>query len=254
MAKTELTVPPKDEFLEARPAHATGTHRGVEEQSASDIIFPRIVLCQSGTPQGKRSNPQYIDGLLEGQMFNSLTNTIYGERIAIVPIYFFKMRMMFKPIDEGGGVLCFSRNANECNLEEGRPCTHDKWGPDGQKPECMEISNWFCYMPATREQIVWSCKASGLKAARQLNSLTRLSNSDSWARGYEVKAQGARGPGGQDYFTFAVKPLGWVSEDTFKICEELYKGIVPALKAGAAAMDTTGLDREGDTSFNTDEM
>lgn len=248
-------------LLQERPDFLErGTRRGIEEQSSKDIIFPRLSLCQSMTPQRKKSDPNYIEGLEEGMLFNSLLGNIYGTEAVIVPIFFWKSRIMFRPMESGGGVLCMAPDGQHCQLNNGGPCEHDKWGPAGEKPECSELYNYLCYLPATGEQIMWSCKSTAIKAAKQLGSLIRLRNADAFAGAYRLRTVPAKNNTGQEFFTLLVKPAGWVTKEMYDKCREMYEGIKPAVQEGRVAMDTTGMEHEGpdtdnaDPSFNTSEM
>src|SRR6266567_576475 len=89
-APQQATVVP--EYLVLPP----GSERpGFEEMEQSDIIMPRLALCQSGTPQRKKSEEKYIEGLDEAMYFNTITRKIYGEKIIVVPLMFFTSRILF---------------------------------------------------------------------------------------------------------------------------------------------------------------
>src|SRR5258708_4518812 len=73
---------------------------GFEEFEQGDVKLPRLGLCQALTPQRSEGDPQYIEGLSEGDIFNNLTQINYGRSAKIVPLLYFKMRFLFKAMDD----------------------------------------------------------------------------------------------------------------------------------------------------------
>ena len=51
---------------------------GMENIKSEDLVIPRIKLCQSGSPQIKKSHELYIPGLEVGDVFNSLTGQVWS--------------------------------------------------------------------------------------------------------------------------------------------------------------------------------
>src|SRR5438132_1612945 len=85
-----------------------GPPLGLENLERNDMTLPRLGLCQSLTPQRIKSDPKYIAGLEEGEFFNTITREVYGNRVRLVPLLFYKTRILFGPKDEGGGLRCQS--------------------------------------------------------------------------------------------------------------------------------------------------
>lgn len=77
---TEALVKSGGNFLANRPSFIKEGTEGHEGIANSDIKPPSLKLAQSTSPETKRSKPErFIDGLREGEFFNSLTKEIYGE-------------------------------------------------------------------------------------------------------------------------------------------------------------------------------
>jgi hypothetical protein len=251
--RTELATTEVAGALE-KPSYIGNTRRGTELQETSDLIMPRLALCQSMTPQRKKSDPAYLEGLEEGALFNSLTGVIYGQQVRIVPLFFYKSRIMFKPMDEGGGVLCQAPDGKSCQLNNGGPCLHDSWGPNGEKPQCTELFNFPSLLYPSRELIVLSFKATAIKAGKQLNSLIRFRNADAFAGVYAISTAPDKNAAGQEYYTYVVKNAGWVDEEFFKFAEQMYEALAPKVSTGALGVDVATLGPDDDVSFNTNEM
>jgi hypothetical protein len=218
--------------------------RGTELIEGSDMTMPRLAICQSTNPQRKKTNAKYIEGLEEGDIFNSLTGNIYEKPVHIIPLFFYKSRILFKDIDEGGGVLCMSNDAIHCPLNHGGICLHNQWGQDGTPPECTELYNFAVIVKETRELAVLSLKSTGIKAAKDLNSMIRMRKRDAFAGVYAINTVADK-KHNQDFFAVTATNAGWNSDpELFKFCEEAYEALAPKVKAGEIGMDVEGAESE----------
>lgn len=235
----------KPEFLQKAEGQVP---RGMDEMESKDWVLPRLSLCQSTSPQKNKNDHRYIPRLTEGNLFNSLTKQIYGEKVTVTPLFFFKTRWMFRDFDEGGGILCQAPDGKSCQLNHGGPCLHSNWGPSGEPPECNEFYNYPCLLHPSRDIVVVSLKSSGLKAAKAWNSLMRLRRADTFAGIYDIEVKQVTGKQQNAYFTYEVQnsPVndGWVDNDTFKFAEEMYQSIFEGIKSGRAVVDIKDIAAE----------
>jgi hypothetical protein len=201
--------------------------KGLEQIERADLVLPRLSICQSMSPQRKKSDPLFIKDLEEGQFFNTVTDQIYGSgALRVIPLLFGKSRLYFKPFDEGGGLLCQSMNGKTggslCPTCEA--CPKQSWGEDGEKPACTLLYNYPSVLLPSFELIVVSMKVTSLKAARQWNTLMRFRNADAFAGVYELRAIEAKNTLGT-YFVFNVKPSRWANETEYKQATAIYESI-----------------------------
>jgi len=118
----------------------SGDTRGTENIDSKDIRPPALRLAQSGTPQTKRQEASFIDGLREGEFFNSLTNERYGEG----PLYFVIVNQLgdryveFRPMAEGGGVI-------DPNVPENDKCTQFTTSGTSRLPQSSTTSSSCCF-------------------------------------------------------------------------------------------------------------
>ena len=54
--------------------------KGLEEVGRDDMILPRLAIAQSGSPAFKKASRDRIEGLEEGDLYNTLTRVIYGDK------------------------------------------------------------------------------------------------------------------------------------------------------------------------------
>jgi hypothetical protein len=76
------------------------------EMSADDLRLPRLSIAQGLSPELTPGNPQYNPDLKMFQLFNNLTQEIYGMGpLIFVPVRHDVRWIEFKPRSEGGGVV-----------------------------------------------------------------------------------------------------------------------------------------------------
>jgi hypothetical protein len=212
--------------------------------------MPRIALAQGLSPQIKRGDAKYIEGLQLGDMFDDLTGTNFG----VGPLDFTVVRadkprfVEFYPRSEGGGI-------KDLNVPAGDPRT--EFGPNGEPPAATKFYDFVVMLLPTRELIALSFKSSGLKIARQLNALMKLRGAASFAGRYTLTSVEEKNSKGE-FYNFRVKnssvvdeaasKKGWVSKEVYEEAAAIYE----AIKDRALVIDREpGSD---DTSFNTEEM
>lgn len=237
------------EFLRAD----LGKNTGMEKVEQGDILLPRLSVCQALSPQKRKSHTAYIEGLQEGQLFNTVTQQIYGEEVEVIPLFFFKNRIKFNPMDEGGGIDCQSQNG----IDGGRlchncaACQFSIWGngvspnaPEANDPpKCTMYHNFMSFVPADMTPLAITYKATGLKLSKQLLAQQRLSRLPMYARVYRVVVVVSKS-GDNEWYEKKIIPIRYVDKDMYAEMERNFQ----ALKEMEIHVDTTG--ESEDTSFS----
>lgn len=259
--KKDLVVPDKNtglkvaeevpDFLRTEIGHQAG----MEAVDQSDLLLPRLGLCQSLSPQRRKSDAAFIEGLNEGQLFNTVTKEIYGESLEIIALFFFKNRIKYFPIKEGGGIDCLSPNG----IDGGRispvgcsSCQFSIWGNGSQDDEhgndaplCTMYHNFMAWIPEGSTPIAISYKSTGLRVSKQILAGIRLTQLPMYAKKYKVTVVEMK-DGSNTWFEKKITPQGYVDKDTFAEMEKMFA----ALREMSFKVDTTG-EEGGDTSFDT---
>lgn len=203
---------------EALPVYIKkGDRRGTEHIRKDDLQMPRLTLAQGLSPQMQKGNPRFISGLEVGNMFNNLTEEIYGDG----PLEFTIVRadpprgIEFYPLDEGGGIKDFNVPVDDPRMQ---------FGPQGEKPTATKFYDFVVVMFPTMEVIALSLKGTSLKTARELNALMKLRNVPSFGGKYTLKSAMQTNKSGT-FAVFSVKQAGFVNEEQYKFCEDLYEAI-----------------------------
>lgn len=218
---------------------------GLENLESRDMLIPRLSLCQSGSPQRKTKDVKWIEGLQEQDWFNSVTQEVYGRKVKVVPLMFFKTRVLFKDFDQGGGLLCISQDNKNGVGEPGGDCaTCPKSQFQGsESPECSQNYSYAVLVVPSKGPITPSClavlsfKSTGLKVAREWNAKMRLRGTDSFAGVYEIHSAEESNKIGQ-WFTPVVQDAGWVTEQQYAIAQECYAGVRELQSQGKLKVDT----------------
>jgi len=162
--------------------------KGTELIGANDVKPPRLLLCQSGSPQRKPDNLKQIKGLEELDLFNALSNQIYGRSLRFVVIA--SLGSHWIEFDEELKVV-------ELNVPEGDPRTLWRTKEDGSrlKPIAVHFYDYLLWLPDHMEVVVFSFKSTQISNAFKLNGMLRLpikigdkiiANPPSWARVFKL--------------------------------------------------------------------
>jgi hypothetical protein len=225
---------------------------GLEEMDRGDIVLPRLAIAQTLSPALKKSGPRYIPGLEEGMLYNTVTREIYGTNVKVVPIIFTKMRIYFKDIKDGGGIICQSLNG----IDGGHlcpagcaGCEHSQW-INNEAPDCNDFKNYACVLPEYENSIVVvSMKSTAIGVAKQWNAMMRMLRKPAFAKTYEIKTV-EETKGNNTYQQWHVTQLNYVSQELYDAATGFYE----QLKAHGVKVSLDDEDELQDDSFNTNTM
>lgn len=227
--KDKLVKQPGGALMVDRPSYIPAGSSGLEEADNQDFTIPRLSICQSNSPQRKKTNSKYIEGLLEGQLFNTLTGEIYDEELDVVPLYMIKQRIKFHPMEEGGGIECQSFNS----IDGGKlcatcaACPHSQFSED-EAPSCYLIYSYPSLIvrngQLTSDLIALSFKSASTKVARNFNTTVRMRNAPMYAAMVRVSPIPDTGAG-QEFFNYKLESRGWLDDQMFKAVSSFYESM-----------------------------
>jgi hypothetical protein len=246
MGSTKQELATRQSAALARPSFIKeGDTRGTENIGSNDIKPPALRIAQAMSPETKRSEGAvYIDGLVEGLMFNSATREIFGEGpIGLVILNQLGHRHIeFAPKNEGGGVVDF-------NVPDGDPRTQFTLSGDGKtrlKPIATKFYDYLVWaIPEDGRQILMtlSLKSTQLKKAVQLNTILAGAKLPSFAHLFSVSAVPEK-RGGNSFYGWRFDPVGYVSEAQYTEAGTLYD----KMKGVNITIADEGVADEGDDS------
>lgn len=207
-----------------RPSYLDPESRqGSEDVGIDDIALPRIEVLQALSPQIKRTDPKYIPGAEQGMIFNTISGELYGNEIVFVPIIFRKEWIVWQTRDAGGGFV--GTFPSEEEAEAAREALDN---PDDHETNLHAVNFVFIIRDGgALEEAVFSWSRSKLKVSRKLNAMVQMGAGDRFSRAYRCRAIEEKGKKGE-YFSYDIKPLGYVTEAVYRKAQELFN----AIKAG----------------------
>lgn len=222
-----LDAPPIDQALATIPEDLVRDRgKGKELVDPNDVRPALLRLCQAKTPQGQVDDLKQIQGLKELDLFNDLSEHIYGRgplQIVVIRSLGFR-HMELAPFEEGGGVIDF-------NVPPDDPRTKFRVNPEGGKslkPIATKFMDYLVWLPETDELVAWSLKSTQLKVGIKLNGwmdlplrLTPggpiLTDPPSWARMFTIKTFMEKNKA-LAWGNYQLKMIGTTPVDTRELC------------------------------------
>lgn len=209
----------------ARPEYIKESTAGHENIRSKDIKPPALKIAQSSSPETKRSEKdKYVEGLVEGMFFNSLTKEIYGEDpinvVVILPI-----GVRYTEFDKDGKVVTF-------NVAEEDPKT--SWTDvvvDGQtvrtKPKATKFWDFLvlALLPGDRRQLMtMSLKSTQLKKADFIVNIIGQSKLPSYAFQFTAAPVPENG-NGKSWYGWRFTQT-WPTEEVYLEAEAFYQQVM----------------------------
>lgn len=217
---------------------------GLEDMKQEDRATPFIGIVQSMSPQRDRNHQKFIDGAVEGDAYNTVTNELFkfNTGVRVVPVYFTKVWNQWVPRDIGGGFL-----GSYADAELSKPIFVPARGAEYQGPtQTVETANHFVLVESadgTWAPALISMTSTKLAASRKWNTLMTGNaakyKAPIYARIYVLKTVQQKNDKGT-FYNWKVEDVGFVTPELFQLASE-FRTI---LKAGLVTVDYTKSDKE----------
>ena len=254
----ETASEPKQELVDRKPAGAVtvsdvpdyirqGGGRGNEQVDMSDMVIPRIEVCQALSKCLKESDPQFIEGIKQGDLYNTVTRENYGQHLKVVPVLFKKEWLAWRDQDLGGGFAGAYGTIEECQDRINKEEKPEEW----EATETAQQLVLLIKTDGTTEEAVVSMNKTKLKVSKQWNSLIRLNGNDRFSRVYILHSVDETNSANKDYKNYGVFNAGFPEADVYKRAEALYD----AVRSGTRKMniDRSDLDDSSEENPQTGE-
>jgi len=196
-------------FMKDRQVSTTGL-----EDASNDKTTPRIQLAQAMSPQVKKKNADYIEGLEEGMFFNALTGEIYGESFTGNILKAYQSRALFT---DDNTVDCYSQD----NVHGSKhsplcaDCPLSQW-KDGTPPACSSFDTFIILPTGAEAPAVMGIKKSNKFAvteARNLNTHLALhAHMGAYAADYTFTSKVVSN-GKNEWYVITGHPTGYVQDE-----------------------------------------
>lgn len=244
---TALTTPQQmamavPDFIKA------GDRRGTENITSADIRPPALRIAQAMSPEVKRSEAAYIEGLVEGTFFDSVTKEIYGEG----PLGFVVVNQLghrnveFEP-GNTGVVLDFAVADDDPRAQF---TTETRDGKTVRvKPRATKFYDYLVlvvFEDGRRKLMTVSFKSTQLKKAVTLNTILKGSKLPSFAHLFNVSPVPEK-RGNNSFYGWKIDMAGYVSEEIYNEASDTFesmrgKNVVVATEGEAGEDEGEGED------------
>lgn len=207
--------------------------RGTENIGKDDIKFPALKLAQDMSPEVKRHEAAFIEGLRAGELWNSITRDNYGEDpIGIVVVNFLGHRNVeFDPNDRNV-VLDGAVPDNDWRCQFGGRDGTERDPKNPLKLKKPVATKFYDYLIlaiiGSNEPTVmtWSLKSTQLKKATVLNSVMKpgvgsTAKVPSFSRLFKATPVPEKG-GNNSWYGWRVDLAGWVAPEVYAAASKLY--------------------------------
>jgi len=146
---------------------------GQENTQADDFAIPFINIAQALSPQLKRSDAAYIEGLQTNQLFNSVTGEIFEDGVTVIPVKYERKYLEFNLRENGGGLVAIHDDYDPEILKR-RDDKNRSITDDGT--QIVETRSFYCLAQGGNGDwypAMISMKSTGLKKAKQWMSMAQ---------------------------------------------------------------------------------
>jgi len=166
---------------------STMSGSGFENVTSSEVAIPFLKIASSQSPEMKKANSKFVDGLEEGFIFNSVTREFW-ENIKVVPCFFRVRGVEWEPLGTGTGAPI------NIYKPENIPTLHR--GTDGEDHYMVNGQPSQTYIVRTAEYFVLRLNADGsFEPAQIIMQKTQYKKSKYWNT--TMLSQKLKSPDGQ---------------------------------------------------------
>ena len=229
MAKSNGKLP-----AELTAAFEADSGMGLEDVSTTDMQIPFLRIIQALSPQLKKSDPAFIEGASQGDIFNTVTNKVWGadEGVSVLPVHFIQKMLEFVPRSAGGGFVGeLSADSNEVRQAVRDQDTGMEVLPNGN--ELVRTAQHYIkivHEDGSLESAILDMKKTQLKVSRKWNTLIAMQKHNgptlpSFAKTYTLKSiEDGNDKGSWYSWSIGVGDMG-KSIAAYNDCKELHSSI-----------------------------
>lgn len=207
---------------------------GLEDVSTTDMQIPFLRIIQALSPQLKKSDPAFIEGASQGDIFNTVTNKVWSadEGVSVLPVHFIQKMLEFVPRSAGGGFVGeLSSDSNDVRQAVRDQDNGMEVLPNGN--ELVRTAQHYVkivHEDGSLESAILDMKKTQLKVSRKWNTLIAMQKHNgttlpSFAKTYTLKSiEDGNDKGSWYSWSIGVGEM-IKSLDIYNDCKELHSSI-----------------------------
>ncbi|WP_293319140.1 hypothetical protein [Phenylobacterium sp.] len=226
--------------------------KGLENITNDDITIPRLAIIQSGSPQRKKKDEKYIEGAEEGNIFNTVTNELYGHGIVVIPCGYRKSYVEWVPREKGGGLVA----VHDIKPEGSKTDSSTRKTFLGEN-QIVDTAEHFVLVKKDKsyEPAVLTMTSSNLSVSRKWNTLLKMKRINVKGQTVEtpsfmyefrlstVEAENDLG----NWHKYKIEEIGQIeSKDVFKQGQGLAESVTTGKVKASEPLDTDASEEQDD--------
>ena len=236
--------------------------------AADEMIIPFIRLAQAMSPELKKKEAKYIDGLDEGDIFNNLTNEVYPGDVGINVIPCYVVTKYTEWLPERGGFVQ-ELDPSDPVIQQRRREGNTEILPNGNHVIIADC--YFCLLVTEDEDympVVIDMKVSQMKVSKRWKSMIAMNKAKNPKTGqmqvlslfstmWKVVSVGDSSKAGQPYANYAVSKVGPVANPVLRNEAKKFRLSVETGQSKAMTEDTVTEEtasKEDDADATEDEI
>lgn len=203
---------------------STSTPLGFEDDSADDLVIPRIKIMQALSPEVMDQKASI------GDIVNSLTlDKLNGK--TFIPVCKFNNNIYWRDRADGGGIICRATDGKRGINEDGsvhfctqcRKCEFDntKQGREAI-PVCTKYINFLGFFAGEYMPIILSFSKTNMTEGKKMYSMAKVTRQNIWNFGYTLNAKEKTKSNNKWYIIDPIS-AGATSDEDRQIGMELYQ-------------------------------
>lgn len=196
---------------------------GFEDDTADDLIIPRIKIMQALSPEVQDSKVQI------GDIINSLTLERLNDKV-FIPVCKFNNNVWWRDRADGGGIICRAADGKMGIREDGtthacstcRKCEFDntKQGREAI-PVCTKYINFLGFFEDDMMPIILSFSKTNMAEGKKMYSMAKVARQNIWNFGYTLTSK-EKAKNANKWYIIDPVAAGATSDEVRALGMELY--------------------------------
>ncbi len=240
-----------DELAANLPAHIAQDDAdemaGLENMEGRDLIIPRLVIMQSGSPAVKDRD----DDAQEGEIYDSVSKELIlgvDEQTHFVPCFMYKEFIAWN--DRGSKEMWAGRSLDP-RSELALTAQRGDKRQDDRGNEVNVVTEHINFIVLISEfgldkPFTISCAKSNWKHGKQLMNLSRYRRQPLFAGSYTLATQRETNTKNDEYSAYEFANSGWANPEEYEAAKACYEVMRTSFDAGRLKADHEGMHADAD--------
>lgn len=250
----------EDDLVATAPGIEFDGPSGFEDVTSDCITIPFLKIAQGLTEEAQRGNAKYIDGLQVGNFFCPATRKVYGERVKLVILKFYRQYVIYDS-KESNAKFVGTMSAEQFKADVLPNATREKsYHLDAKGQRYVDTRNFIVMIPGHYNDgpMLLSLSSTGIAPSRKLLTMATNVRADDgrqapiWSSVWELEIGYQTSDLGSYYQIGKISRLGWVPVKYAKLIVAAFldaQGYSEDVLEASAAKGFTEKAAEGDHSF-----